>query len=195
MNNPDENERTSRAAAESAAERIRSTFATGTDTDDGYSDQGDGLYTAEDDDEDDAAPESSIDTEGADMEVESAPQKLTLETKSRKAIIREFKKLSKAEQEDYDQARMNLRRLLAFDPHKVYVDDDLNSEETLDRALSLLYRQRFGQKREELRISPHINYYALHPKVAEAVEKKVLELENVAPLREILDEKLRLRRT
>ncbi|MCJ1268526.1 hypothetical protein MMC22_008414, partial [Lobaria immixta] len=49
-------------------------------------------------------------------------------------------------QQQYSPADMNLCALLSLDPDKVYLVEDLEDEETLDRALRLLFLARYGQR-------------------------------------------------
>ena len=48
---------------------------------------------------------------------------------------------------------------------------DLQEPDVLDRALRLLLRQRFGQDKLYIRISPYVNYDKLSKGVVESIEK------------------------
>lgn len=79
--------------------------------------------------------------------------------------------MNKTEQEAWDQDTIVLRHLLTLDPRRTYTVADLADNDILDRALRLLFRARFGQDREYVRISPYIRYDKLSRRVAETIDK------------------------
>ena len=79
-------------------------------------------------------------------------------SRTTKTIHRKYAKLSKKQQEAFDQDKIVLRQFLSLDPKKVYVDEDIEDQDIHHPALRLLYRARFGQDDEYTPISPHIRY-------------------------------------
>ncbi|KAL8841353.1 MAG: hypothetical protein Q9170_000984 [Blastenia crenularia] len=90
-------------------------------------------------------------------------------SRSTKQIRETYGKMSKKEQEGYDQDEIVLQQLLTLDPKKVYVEEDLQDPDIHARALRLLHRARFGQANEYSRISPHIRYDRLHKDVVRQI--------------------------
>lgn len=97
----------------------------------------------------------------------------TLESSTLQSLKKSYAKMTRLEQENYDQDEMNIRLLLLLNPNKVYEELDLRNPDILGRALRLLYRARFGQEHESQRLSPHINYTALSGKMAKTIANKV----------------------
>ncbi|KAI4188332.1 MAG: hypothetical protein L6R41_002206 [Letrouitia leprolyta] len=99
-------------------------------------------------------------------------------------IRRTYSRLTKTEQEDFDQDTIALKQLLTMDPKKVYSIKDLETPDVLDRALRLLFRARFGQAQEYVRISPHIKYDKLSKETLKAIERNTkIQDEEVKRLR------------
>lgn len=98
---------------------------------------------------------------------------LLSETITTKKLRAQYMKLTLAEQERYDQEEMNLRYLLSLSPIKTYVIEDLQDVHVLDRALRLLFHRRYGEEKQFMKISPHINYDKLPGQVSTAITKKL----------------------
>ncbi|KAL8646787.1 MAG: hypothetical protein Q9210_005931 [Variospora velana] len=96
---------------------------------------------------------------------------IRLVSRATKEIRKKYQQLTKQEQEDFDQDAITLRQLLALDPKKVYTVEDLETSDILDRSLRLLYRARFGQQQEYIRISPHIRYDKLSRGTVKTIEE------------------------
>lgn len=107
-------------------------------------------------------PEAWIDGLDANAEI-------LLESRTRRQMRLIYDKMSRKDQESWDQDGWNLRTLLALSPERIYTLEDLDDQEIHDRALRLLYRARFGQTRDYARISPHINYTHLHKDVSASI--------------------------
>ena len=71
-----------------------------------------------------------------------------LHSRSQKQMREIFNRLSRKDQESFDQDTMVLRQLLSLSPDRIYTVEDLADSEILDRALRLLYRTRFGQSND-----------------------------------------------
>lgn len=98
----------------------------------------------------------------------------TLESITIKTLKARYNKLDARKQEDWSPTDMNLYALLSLDPEKSYTIDDLDHEETLDRALRLLFLARYGQRQQHFRISPHISYDRLPQEVSKRIEAKLI---------------------
>ena len=98
---------------------------------------------------------------------------IMLHNRTQKQMREAFKRMSRKEQENFDQDTLVLRQLLSLSPDRVYTLNDLDDPDVHHRALRLLHRARFGQSKEYSRISPHINYDMLHPKVVSGIKKKL----------------------
>ncbi|KAL8834745.1 MAG: hypothetical protein Q9170_003622 [Blastenia crenularia] len=94
-----------------------------------------------------------------------------LVSRTTKELRQRYSQFTKTEQEEFDQDSIALRQLLSLKVDRVYELSDLNDPEILDRSLRLLYRARFGQSHERIRISPHIRYDKLTKQVCRAIEK------------------------
>ena len=105
--------------------------------------------------------------------MEDATGEMKLQSKTLKQLRDYYHRLTRKEQEAFDQDQMGLRNLLSLSPDKIYTRDDLSDREILNRALRLLYRARFGQAHEYIRISPHIRYDKLHPSVVQSIKSKL----------------------
>lgn len=99
-------------------------------------------------------PLSKDDVPGDDMDADENGE-LILRSKTYKQIRATYAKLSRENQELYDQYTIYLRQLLSLSADKVYTVEDLEDQEIHDRALRLLYRERFGQEHEYVRVGPH----------------------------------------
>ncbi|OJD38094.1 dna repair [Diplodia corticola] len=90
----------------------------------------------------------------------------------------EIRKMNSTEREKLDQRIMKFELMLRLDPDRVYHPVDLEDMDIHDRALVLLHRARFGQAHENVRLTPHIHYDALHPNLAGVIEGRVLDFEH-----------------
>ncbi|KAL1623787.1 hypothetical protein SLS54_004248 [Diplodia seriata] len=143
------------------------------------------------DDNDRLSDEDFIDDEDADSvysgyrDDQSSTNELEGESMAALSAIRpliaarqNIKRMSASGREDFDQALLNYEILLALDPDRVYQAVDLEENDVHERALSLLYRARFGQTRENIRLTPHVRYDALHPDTAKQIEANVLDFQH-----------------
>ena len=98
---------------------------------------------------------------------------IRLQSRTTKTIRQNYSKLSRKDQESFDQDTIVLRQLLSLDPKRIYVLEDLDNEDIHDRALRLLYRARFGQDNDYTRISPHIRYDKLCKETIQQINKSI----------------------
>lgn len=138
------------------------------DSDDDYDDYDDADTLQSDDD--DSASDASVLSLQEDPDIK---YDIVLESKTTKTLRKDFMKLTASQQEAFNQDEMNLRQLLSLSPDRVYTLEDLEDSDVLDRALRLLYQARFGQTRQNTRISPHINYDKLPTTVSAAIKAKL----------------------
>ena len=118
-------------------------------------------------------PLGKNDNPAEDVAQDDGGDYLLLQPKSNRQMREYYNKLSRKDQESFDQDEISLRTLLGLDPDRVYTIEDLTDEEVHDRALRLLYRARFGQLNEYARISPHINYDQLDRTVSNHIKSKL----------------------
>lgn len=85
-------------------------------------------------------------------------------------------KISRTEQEAFDQDRWNMQQLLSLDPDRIYKIEDLEDEKVLGRSLRLLYLAKFGREALYTRISPHLKYDKLPISLSKGIEGR-LELD------------------
>lgn len=76
-------------------------------------------------------------------------------------------------QESINQDALQLSRYLAVDPTRVYKLDDLNDQDILHRAYTLLFQAKRGEEVPRLKLTPHINYKALPQVFTKVIEKKL----------------------
>ena len=100
-------------------------------------------------------------------------EEIMLHNRTQKQMREAFKRMSRKEQENFDQDTLILPQLLSLPPDRVYTLNDLDDPDVHHRALRLLHHARFGQSKEYSRISPHINYDMLHPKVVSGIKNKL----------------------
>ena len=105
--------------------------------------------------------------------VEDEDGGIRLQSRTTKTIRQNYSKLSRKDQEAFDQDSIVLRQLLSLDPKRIYVLEDLDNEDIHDRALRLLYRARFGQDNDYTRISPHIRYDKLRKETIQQINKSI----------------------
>ena len=118
---------------------------------------------------------------GGSQENDATRQELTqdeigeilLHSRTQRQMREAFKRMSRKEQENFDQDTLVLRQLLSLPPDRVYTLNDLDDPDVHHRALRLLHRARFGQSKDYSRISPHVNYDMLHPKVVSGIKNKL----------------------
>lgn len=94
-----------------------------------------------------------------------------------KTAKQQLKKMTRHDREAYDQSILNLTVLLSLDPERVYYKVDLEHPNIFERALTLLYRAKFGQTHEHVRLTPHVRYDALHPDIAKRIDDNVRDYE------------------
>lgn len=111
----------------------------------------------------------SVHNESDEAEIEDS----VLDTSTIKNMKTNFYKLTKTEQENFSQEEMNIRFLLKLNPTRVYTLEDLNETETLDRGLRLLFHARYGQTKQHMKISPHVEYDKLPREVARQIAIKM----------------------
>ena len=115
----------------------------------------------------------SRDDNPGDEQAQDDGNDIVLRSRTYRSLRESYSKLTRKQQEDFDQDTLHLRTLLRLSPTRVYTLDDLDDPEIHDRALRLLYRARFGQENEYIRVGPHIKYNKLAPEVVEAIKQKM----------------------
>jgi hypothetical protein len=90
-----------------------------------------------------------------------------------KLLKTQYAKLNKAEQKQFSQKKMNLRRLLKLSSTKIYTKKNLDDFETLDRALRLLFVVRFDQMSQHIRINSHVEYDRLSRLILNIIHVKM----------------------
>ncbi len=90
-----------------------------------------------------------------------------------KLLKAQYEKLSRAEQKQFSQKKMNLRRLLKLSFTKVYTKKNLKNSKTLDRALRLLFVARFDQVNQHIRINSHVEYDRLLRLILNIIQTKM----------------------
>lgn len=123
--------------------------------------------------EDDEAEEASASDIFSPEHEELTMDDLALESITTKSLKAKYSKMSSQEQENWTPDEMNIRSLLSLSPDRVYTVEDLNNEEILDRGLRILFHARYGQRKQFMRVSPHITYDKLHKLVAGGIEAKL----------------------
>lgn len=98
---------------------------------------------------------------------------VVLRSRTYRQIRETYARMSRKQQEDFDQDTLHSRSLLSLSPTRVYTLDDLQDPEIHDRALRLPYRARFGQEHEYIRVGPHIKYNKLAPEVVESIKQNM----------------------
>ncbi|MCJ1260221.1 hypothetical protein MMC22_000080, partial [Lobaria immixta] len=98
----------------------------------------------------------------------------SLETLSVKEFKTYFKLLNSNDQENWAQDKTQLRVLLWLSPNTVYADEDLESLETMECALHLLFYAQNGQDIQHHQISSHVKYAQLPKTIADAILFKLL---------------------
>ena len=90
-----------------------------------------------------------------------------IESVTTKMLKKQYNKLDRAQQKQWLPTDMNLWQQLSFNLDKVYNMTDLEDKLTLDRALRHFFAAQYGQKKQHLRISPHVSYN-IFPKLVAA---------------------------
>ncbi|MCJ1260140.1 hypothetical protein MMC24_007980 [Lignoscripta atroalba] len=107
----------------------------------------------------DESSDSALSVEGAAEGAVEPRTEFTLKSIMMKLLRQNYVKLTVKQQEH-------------LNPDRVYTLKDLKDTVILDRALRLLYQAHFGKERQQLRISPHINYSKLLKKVSQMIKNK-----------------------
>lgn len=115
----------------------------------------------------------SRDDNPGDEQAKDDGNDIVLRFRTYRSIRESYARLTRKQQEDFDQDTLHPRTLLSLSPTRVYTLDDLQDPEICDRALRLLYRARFGQEHEYIRVCPHIKYKKLAPEVVETIKQKM----------------------
>ncbi|MCJ1260139.1 hypothetical protein MMC24_007979, partial [Lignoscripta atroalba] len=107
----------------------------------------------------DESSDSALSVEGAAEGAVESCTEFTLKSIMMKLLRQNYVKLTVKQQEH-------------LNPDRVYTLKDLKDTVILDRALRLLYQAHFDKERQQLCISPHINYSKLLKKVSQMIKNK-----------------------
>ena len=90
-----------------------------------------------------------------------------------KQLRRRLMQLNPSEQEKIPQEEIQRCIYLSLDPSHVYSLHNLDESDILNRGLRLLLHQRVNIERERLRLTPHINYWALLTASVAVIDQKL----------------------
>ena len=116
--------------------------------------------------------EEDEESEGSEDSDSEEPSGIVAEGVLTSNLKKEYAQWSFEVQESFNQDDLHLRRLLSLGPDHLYVADDLEDVDVLDRALRLLFANKFGSDNVGIRLSPHIKYNNLPAAVVAAIKAK-----------------------